>query len=107
MWWIIETNNLIPGETALLGDPELEILFYKRFAEQKLQTYDFIGKVRVLFQQLSTVHSPTVVLALASVALIGLWPKRLSRFVPGAMKQQARTKADASPTGINICAAFW
>ncbi|MBP8073566.1 MAG: VWA domain-containing protein [Bacteroidia bacterium] len=46
MWWIIETNNLIPGETALLGDPELEILFHKRFAEQKLQTYDFIGKVR-------------------------------------------------------------
>ncbi|MBL9190857.1 MAG: STAS domain-containing protein [Opitutaceae bacterium] len=46
---------------------------------------DFLGKVRVLFQHLGAVHSPTVVLALASVALIGLWPKRLSRFVPGAM----------------------
>ena len=46
---------------------------------------DFLGKVRVLFQHLAAVHSPTVVLALASVALIGLWPKRLSRFVPGAM----------------------
>jgi len=28
-------------------------------------------------------------------------------FALGAMRQPARTKADASPTGTNICVAFW
>ncbi|MBL9205280.1 MAG: STAS domain-containing protein [Opitutaceae bacterium] len=46
---------------------------------------DFIGKIRALFEHLSSIHSPTVLLSLASVTLIGLWPKRLSRIIPGAM----------------------
>ncbi len=41
-----DLNNLLPGETALLGDPDLELLFYKRFAEKKLQVYDFQGKIK-------------------------------------------------------------
>ena len=46
---------------------------------------DFVGKLKVLGTHLDAIHAPTVGLAVASVALIALWPKRFSRFVPGAM----------------------
>ncbi|MFI5357394.1 MAG: SulP family inorganic anion transporter [Opitutales bacterium] len=46
---------------------------------------DFIGKFKVLAEHGDTVNGPTVVLSLVAVALIGLWPARLSRYVPGAM----------------------
>lgn len=46
---------------------------------------DFVGKIRVLIGQAGAIHWPTVALAVASVALIGLWPKKPSRYVPGAM----------------------
>ncbi|MFN8394033.1 MAG: VWA domain-containing protein [Bacteroidia bacterium] len=39
-----DLNHLLPGETALLSDPELEVLFYKRFAEKRLQIYEFKGR---------------------------------------------------------------
>ena len=46
---------------------------------------DFVGKIQVLASHLGAIHWPTVALGVASVALMGLWPKRLSRFVPGTM----------------------
>jgi SulP family sulfate permease len=46
---------------------------------------DFAGKLYVLWDNLAGVHGPTVLLAVASVALIGFWPARWSRYVPGAM----------------------
>ncbi len=46
---------------------------------------DFLGKMQMLGVHLGAFHWPTVGLSIASVAVIGLWPKRLSRFVPGAM----------------------
>ena len=46
---------------------------------------DFVGKIQTLATHLDAVHWPTIGVSLASVALIGLWPARLSRFVPGAM----------------------
>ena len=46
---------------------------------------DFVGKIKLLTANLDAVHWPTVGLAVTSVALIGLWPTRLSRYVPGAM----------------------
>lgn len=46
---------------------------------------DFVGKIKVLLAHLDAVHWPTVGLAAASVALIGLWPVRWSRYLPGAM----------------------
>ena len=46
---------------------------------------DFVGKMQVLGAHLGAFHWPTVGLSIASVAMIGLWPKRLSRFIPGAM----------------------
>jgi len=46
---------------------------------------DFVGKLQVLVANLNGIHWATVALSIASVALIGLWPARLSRYVPGAM----------------------
>lgn len=46
---------------------------------------DFIGKIQVLAAHLDAVHWQTVGLSIASVAVIGWWPARLSRYVPGAM----------------------
>jgi uncharacterized protein with von Willebrand factor type A (vWA) domain len=40
-----DLNNMLASESALLADPDLELLFYKRFAEKKLQTYDYQAKV--------------------------------------------------------------
>ncbi len=46
---------------------------------------DFTGKITMLVGHLGTIHWPTVTLGLASIALIGLWPTKLSRFVPGSV----------------------
>ena len=46
---------------------------------------DFVGKIQVLAANIGTIHWPTLGLAFASVAIIGLWPARLARYVPGAM----------------------
>jgi SulP family sulfate permease len=46
---------------------------------------EFTGKITMLATHLGSIHWPTVALGLASIAMIGLWPKRLSRFVPGSV----------------------
>ena len=46
---------------------------------------DFVGKMQMLGSHLGAFHWPTAGLSLASVAVIGFWPKRFSRIVPGAM----------------------
>lgn len=46
---------------------------------------DFLGKLRVLATHLDGIQLPTVVVALVSLAIMGGWPTRLSRFVPGTM----------------------
>jgi SulP family sulfate permease len=46
---------------------------------------DFIGKLKLLAAHVDAVHWPTAGLAVASLLLIGLWPARLARYVPGSM----------------------
>lgn len=46
---------------------------------------DFWGKLQVLGANWDSLHAPTMILSLASVAVIGLWPARFSRMVPGSM----------------------
>ncbi|WP_414663328.1 SulP family inorganic anion transporter [Horticoccus sp. 23ND18S-11] len=46
---------------------------------------EFSGKIQVLAANLGAIHWPTALLAVGTTALIGLWPARLSRYVPGAM----------------------
>lgn len=45
---------------------------------------DFIGRMRVLGQHISTLHWPTVALSVASLAIIIFWPK-ITRRVPGSI----------------------
>lgn len=46
---------------------------------------DFLGKLRLLATRWETIHPPTVILAVASLLVMGSWPKRLSRWIPGSM----------------------
>ncbi len=41
-----DLNNLLPSETVLLSDPVLQTLFFKRFAEKKLQTFEFEDRTK-------------------------------------------------------------
>jgi len=46
---------------------------------------DFPGKIKVFTLHLDAIHWPTTFLAVAVVALIALWPAKLSRVLPGPM----------------------
>jgi uncharacterized protein with von Willebrand factor type A (vWA) domain len=40
-----DISSMLPAEAALLSDDITEILFYKKFTEKKLQTYDYQNKI--------------------------------------------------------------
>lgn len=40
-----DINALLPTEVALLADPSLELSFYKKYAEKKLQTFEYQSRV--------------------------------------------------------------
>jgi uncharacterized protein with von Willebrand factor type A (vWA) domain len=40
-----DISSMLPAEAALLSDPLLETVFYKKFAEKKLQTFDYQAKI--------------------------------------------------------------
>jgi uncharacterized protein with von Willebrand factor type A (vWA) domain len=40
-----DLSSLLPSEVALLGDSNLQSLFYKKFVEKKLQTFEYQAKV--------------------------------------------------------------
>ncbi len=46
---------------------------------------DFIGKIRMLFGNLSAIHWPTLALSAASVVIIKTWPAKLAKRVPGSI----------------------
>lgn len=46
---------------------------------------DFVGKVKLLAMHLDAIHGPTVALSLISLVVIGAWPKKLARYIPGSM----------------------
>ena len=46
---------------------------------------EFVEKMKVLGEHFGTLHWPTVMLAVASFAVIRLWPKALQRRVPGSI----------------------
>ncbi|MDR2178091.1 MAG: VWA domain-containing protein [Treponema sp.] len=40
-----DISSMLPAEAALLGDETTELLFYKKFAEKKLQTFQYQAKI--------------------------------------------------------------
>jgi SulP family sulfate permease len=62
---------------------------------------DFVGKMQMLGSHLGAFHWPTVGLSLASVGVIGFWPTRFSRIVPGAMAGLVLATAAAAWFGFS------
>jgi uncharacterized protein with von Willebrand factor type A (vWA) domain len=46
-----DISSMLPAEAALLADDETELLFYKKFAEKKLQTFEYQAKVLSLEEE--------------------------------------------------------
>ncbi len=44
---------------------------------------DFVPKMRVIFENISTTNFPTLALGIVSLLVIIFWPKRLRRYIPG------------------------
>ncbi|MCL1994307.1 MAG: VWA domain-containing protein [Spirochaetes bacterium] len=40
-----DISSMLPAEAALLADEDTELLFYKKFVEKKLQTFDYQAKI--------------------------------------------------------------
>jgi uncharacterized protein with von Willebrand factor type A (vWA) domain len=40
-----DISSMLPVEASLLADDETELLFYKKFAEKKLQSFEYIAKI--------------------------------------------------------------
>jgi len=40
-----DISSLLPSEVALLANPTAELIFYKKFAEKKLQTFDYQARI--------------------------------------------------------------
>ncbi len=46
-----DLNSMLPSEAALLSDHVLETVFYKKFAEKKLQTFEYQNKTAIYEQE--------------------------------------------------------
>ena len=44
-------SNALPSEFALLADPTTEMVFYKKFAEKKLQTFEYQGRTQEIIEE--------------------------------------------------------
>ncbi len=42
-----DLSSLLPSETAFLSDPNLQTIFFKKFAEKKLQTFEYQSKTLI------------------------------------------------------------
>jgi uncharacterized protein with von Willebrand factor type A (vWA) domain len=46
-----DLSNILPSEIALLANPLTEMIFYKKFAEKKLQTFEFQGRMQEIIEE--------------------------------------------------------
>ncbi len=125
-------ERLLPSEMALLATPELEDLFYLKFAEKSLMEYDLIGhepegqgpiilsidesgSMRTNYGGLSgEVWSKAVMLALLSIARLQKRDLAVIHFSgvnasTGAndLRLDLFQKGDASPAEVITCAEFF
>jgi SulP family sulfate permease len=74
--------GLTSGIAVLILGTQIKDFFGLSVAEMPSE---FLEKIRVLGAEIHTVQWPTLALAVASLLLIILWPKRLARRVPGSI----------------------
>jgi uncharacterized protein with von Willebrand factor type A (vWA) domain len=46
-----DISNALPSEFALLADPATETVFYRKFAEKKLQTFEYQGRTQEIIDE--------------------------------------------------------
>src|SRR5215475_1781142 len=121
-----EIERLLPSETALLADPDLEDLFYLRFAERGLMQYDLVGHepegqgpIIIAIDESGSmttdyggmtgeVWSKTVMLALLSIARLQKRDMAVIHFSgPDDLRLDLFPKGEATPAEVIACASFF
>jgi len=121
-----EIERLLPSEIALLADPDLEDLFYLRFAERSLMQYDLIGHepegqgpIIIAIDESGSmttdyggmtgeVWSKAVMLALLSIARLQKRDLAVIHFSgPDDLRLDLFPKGEATPAQAIACASFF
>jgi uncharacterized protein with von Willebrand factor type A (vWA) domain len=121
-----EIERLLPSEIALLADPDLEDLFYFRFAERGLMQYDLIGHepegqgpIIIAIDESGSmttdyggmtgeVWSKAVMLALLSIARLQKRDLVVIHFSgPNDLRIDLFPKGQATPAEVIACASFF
>ena len=121
-----EIESLLPSEIALLADPELEDLFFLKFAERSLMQYDLIGHepeglgpiILAIDESGSMtanyggltgeVWSKAVMLALLSIARLQKRDLAVIQFSgPNDLRLDLFPKGAATPAEVIACADFF
>ena len=121
-----EIERLLPSEIALLADPDLEDLFYLRFAERGLMQYDLIGHepegqglIIIAIDESGSmttdyggmtgeVWSKAVMLALLSIARLQKRDLAVIHFSgPDDLRLDLFPKGAATPAEVIACASFF
>src|SRR5215468_2260218 len=121
-----EIERLLPSEIALLVDPDLEDLFYFRFAERGLMQYDLLGHepegqgpIIIAIDESGSmttdygritgeVWSKAVMLALLSIARLQKRDLAVIHFSgPDDLRLDLFPKGEATPAKVIACAGFF
>ncbi len=121
-----EIERLLPSEIALLADPDLEDLFYFKFAERGLMQYDLIGHepqgqgpIIIAIDESGSmttdyggmtgeVWSKAVMLALLSIARLQKRDLAVIHFSgPDDLRLDLFPKGEATPAEVIACAGFF
>jgi uncharacterized protein with von Willebrand factor type A (vWA) domain len=121
-----EIERLLPSEIALLADPDLEDLFYLKFAENSLMQYDLIGHepegqgpIIIAIDESGSmttdyggmtgeVWSKAVMLALLSIARLQKRDLAVIHFSgPGDLRLDLFPKGEATPAQVIACTSFF
>jgi uncharacterized protein with von Willebrand factor type A (vWA) domain len=121
-----EIERLLPSEIALLADPDLEDLFYLKFAERGLMQYDLIGNepegqgpIIIAIDESGSmttdyggmtgeVWSKAVMLALLSIARLQKRDLAVIHFSgPDDLRLDLFPKGEATPAQVIACASFF
>ncbi|MCI0665676.1 MAG: hypothetical protein L0220_31860 [Acidobacteria bacterium] len=119
-------ERLLPSEIALLADPDLEDLFYLKFAERGLLQYDLIGHepegqgpIIIAIDESGSmttdyggmtgeVWSKAVMLALLSIARLQKRDLAVMHFSgPDDLRLDLFPKGEATPAEVIACASFF
>jgi uncharacterized protein with von Willebrand factor type A (vWA) domain len=121
-----EIERLLPSEIALLADPDLEDLFYLKFAENSLMQYDLIGHepegqgpIIIAIDESGSmttdyggmtgeVWSKAVMLSLLSIARLQKRDLAVIHFSgPGDLRLDLFPKGEATAAQVIACASFF